>query len=156
MSPQYIRVYLKVAAFLLLVTGIAKIISIAGKAQILLYPDPIFGISFRLILGIAGAVELCIAFVCFCKMRPELPASLVAWLATSLFAYRFGLNWIHWERPCRCLGNLTDALHFSPETADLIMRVVLSYLFIGSYAILFLLWRQRGKAFTSASNGESL
>jgi hypothetical protein len=50
--------------------------------------------------------------------------------------------WMHWKRPCGCLGNLTDALHISPVLADDIMKVVLAYLFISSYGLLGLLIRQ--------------
>jgi hypothetical protein len=46
---------------------------------------------------------------------------------------------------CPCLGNLTDALHITPQTADTAMKIILTYLLIGSYASLFWLWRQRNK-----------
>jgi hypothetical protein len=48
-----------------------------------------------------------------------------------------------YHKPCNCLGNLTDALHIPLQTADTAMKIVLGYLLIGSYAILFWLWRQR-------------
>ena len=56
---------------------------------------------------------------------------------------RFGLWWMGWHKPCNCLGNLTDALHLSPQTADNIMKVVLAYLLIGSYGLLFWGWWRR-------------
>jgi hypothetical protein len=51
-----------------------------------------------------------------------------------------------WHRACNCLGNFTDAIHVSPQIADNVMKGVLAYLLIGSYATLFWLWRQRKKA----------
>ncbi|MBI3849679.1 MAG: hypothetical protein HY298_05230 [Verrucomicrobia bacterium] len=41
-----------------------------------------------------------------------------------------------------CLGHLTDALHMSPQTADELMKVILAYLLIGSYALLQYQWRK--------------
>jgi len=54
--------------------------------------------------------------------------------------YRLGLWWMHWHRPCSCLGNLTDALHISPQVADNVMKVLLAYLLIGSYGLL--IWKR--------------
>ena len=52
------------------------------------------------------------------------------------------------------MGNLTDALHIPPQTADTAMKIILAYLLIGSYASLFWLWRQRGKAGGRMQNEE--
>ncbi len=43
------------------------------------------------------------------------------------------------------MGSLADALHISPETADSIMKIALSYLLIGSFGFLLSEWRQRKK-----------
>ena len=50
-----------------------------------------------------------------------------------------------WHKPCGCLGNLTDALGISPETADTVAKVLLAYLLIGSYALLVWEWRKHRK-----------
>jgi hypothetical protein len=38
------------------------------------------------------------------------------------------------------LGSLTDSLHIPPENADIVLKIILAYLLIGSYGILFHLW----------------
>jgi hypothetical protein len=81
--------------------------------------------------------------VCIFSKRTWLPAGLLAWLATSFLIYRIGLVAIGYHRPCHCLGNLTDALHIPPQTADTAMKIILAYLLLGSYATLFWLWTQR-------------
>jgi hypothetical protein len=81
---------------------------------------------------------------------------LVAWLATSLLAYRIGLVAVGYHRPCPCLGNLTDALHIPPQIADTAMKIILAYLLIGSYATLFWLWRQHRKVASSAAGAASV
>jgi hypothetical protein len=93
-----------------------------------------------------GGIEVAVALVCIFSKRTWLPAGLVAWLATGFLAYRIGLVAVGYHRPCSCMGNLTDALHIPPQTADTAMKIILAYLLIGSYASLFWLWRQHRKA----------
>jgi hypothetical protein len=137
------RMFLYSAGVLLLITATAKFVSSFGHGRILLQLDPLTGFQFRDLFRIAGGVETAVALVCFCNKRIWLPAGLVAWLSTSFLAYRVGIVWMGWHRPCPCLGNLTDALHIPPQTADTAMKIILAYLLLGSYASLFWLWRQR-------------
>jgi len=152
MHKRLIRWFLFSAALLLLATGSAKLISAAGNAGILRAWDPIFSIQFRYLFGILGAVELGVAFFCLFSKQSGLRALLMAWLATSFVGYRLGLIWIGYHRPCNCLGNLTDALHISPQTADTGMKIVLGYLLIGSYATLFWLLKQNRQANSGKSS----
>ena len=134
------------AGAILTITGVAKIWSAFGSSKLLAVIDPIFSVQFgQLFLGV-GAVEIGIALVCFFGKRQALDLMLVAWLSTGFALYRLGLWWMDWHRPCSCLGNLTDALHISPQAADNIMKMVLAYLLIGSCGLLFWNWRGRGLA----------
>jgi hypothetical protein len=130
---------------ILLATSIIKLGSASGSARVLQQPDPIFTILFQHLIFTVGILELGIALVCLFSKRAKLQAGMVAWLATNFILYRVTLVLIGWHRPCPCLGNLTDALHIPPETADNTMKIILAYLFIGSYATLFLIWRQKRK-----------
>ena len=124
---------------LLLATASAKLVSSSGNSHILENQDPLLFISFRQLFLAVGTIEIMVAAVCF-SGRTRLQARLVAWLATNILIYRLGLYWIGYQ-PCHCLGNLTDALHVPPQTADLVMKIILAYLLLGSYATLFWLWR---------------
>jgi hypothetical protein len=128
------------AGLLLAATGLAKVFSAIGPAKALDVPDPIFGLAFRQVLLGVGLVELLVAFFCFFTDKARLCLFLIAWLATNFLVYRLGLWWIGWHKPCGCLGNLTDALHISPQVADNLMKAVLAYLLVGSY---WLLWSNR-------------
>ena len=132
---------------ILFITGVAKIWSSFGNSKFLATPDPIIGIPFSSLMLAAGLLELGIAFVCWwCSCRTkkhQLAAFLVAWLSTTFLGYRWGMWWMHWKRPCNCLGNLTDALHIPPKTADTAVKIILAYLLLGSYVTLFWFWRQR-------------
>jgi hypothetical protein len=123
-----------------LLTATAKFVSSAGSAKILLHRDPLSGLQFGDLFRIVGCVEVVVALVCIFNKRIWLPMGLVVWLATSFLVYRIGLVWVGYKKPCPCLGNLTDALHIPPQTADTAMKIILAYLLIGSYGILFHLW----------------
>jgi len=131
------------AGVLLALTGSAKILSGLGKARALTVPDPIFGERFGHLLLAVGIAEVLIALVCFFSQRETLTAAFVAWLSTGCLIYRLGLWWMGWHHPCSCLGNLTAALHISPQLADNLMKGVLAYLLIGSYGLLIWQWRQQ-------------
>ena len=124
------------AGVVLAITGIAKVWSSLGASKFLALVDPIIGIKFGQLMLTVGAAEIAIALICFLSKRQTLALGLVAWISTNFVVYRFGLWWIGWKKPCSCLGNLTDALHISPQTADNIMKVLLAYLLIGSYGLL--------------------
>lgn len=152
---KVIRSYIYVAGALLVITGIAKLVSAMGSARILENPDPILPLSFRKEFWMVGLFELGVAMVCFFGRKIALQSGLVAWLATNFAFYRLGLVMDDWHRPCPCLGNLTDAIHLAPEIADTAMKIVLAYLLLGSYATLFWLWRQHRKAGLTRENNQA-
>jgi hypothetical protein len=145
MKLKVFRGFMVSVGMLLLTTAAAKLVSAGGNARILQFPDPIFAIPFRQVFWVVGGLELVVALICLFSNRARLQAGLVAWLATSFVIYRLALNLSGYHSPCHCLGNLTDALHISPQAADTAMKIVLAYLLIGSYATLFWLWRQKRK-----------
>jgi len=126
----------------LLMTALAKFVSGNGTAQVLQVSDPIFGIPFNNMLRLVGGFELIAAGICLFYKRTALQAVLIAWLATSFLAYRLALLRIDYHGPCGCLGNLTGAIHMPAETAGLVLKIILIYLLIGSYACLFYCWRR--------------
>jgi hypothetical protein len=131
---------------LLFVTAAAKLISSFGNAKILEQPEPILGISFRCLFWIVGIIELLVSFFCFFCKCLWVRLGLIAWLATNFLGYRITLDLIGYHRPCLCLGNLTDALHISPQMASVAMEIILLYLLIGSYGSLCCLLRKSRQA----------
>ena len=146
MTPRLIKYYIYSAGLLLLITGVAKLISASGNARILQNLDPIFYMPFRQVILIVGTLELTATAICFFGKQAGFQAGIIGLLATNFIAYRIGLISIGYHKPCHCMGNLTDALHVSPQAADTAMKIILAYLLIGSYAVLFWLWRQRKQA----------
>ena len=136
------RWFLLAAGAALAATGLAKVFSATGPAPALDLADPLLGIPFRHLLLLVGLAELGIAFFCLFTDKEKLSLLAVAWLSTNFLVYRLGLWFIGWHKPCGCLGNLTDLLHISPTAADNIMKGVLAFLLLGSYALLIDMWRQ--------------
>ena len=130
-------------------TGVAKAVSASGSARALDAADPLIGISFRQLLLLVGLAELLIAFFCLFSDKRRGSLLAVAWISTNFLVYRLGLWFIGWHHPCGCMGSLAGVLHLSDRAADNIMKGVLAYLLVGSYAILFCEWR-RGRAVSAA------
>jgi hypothetical protein len=141
MSVQ--RWFLVLAGVFLAVAGTAKLWSTFGHSGVLQTVDPIIGLKFASLMRVVAFAELATAALCFSGRKPELATILVAWLGTSFMLYRIGLWCMNWQRPCGCLGNLTDALHISPATADNVMKAVIIYLLGGSYSLLIRKWRPK-------------
>jgi hypothetical protein len=134
-------------------TGCLKLIASVGSARYLDLADPITRMPFRQLLLAVGVTEIAVAAVSAQSRFARTAAWPIAWLATGFSAYRFALWWIGWQKPCDCLGNLTEALHISPVVADNVMKGVLAYLLIGSCLVLWL-DRKRNKA-NSANGAEA-
>jgi hypothetical protein len=132
--------FILTAGGVLAVTGAAKIWTGLGDSKFLAVVDPIIGVKFGPLMLAVGMAEIAVALVCFLSKRQGLALGLVAWLATNFLVYRVGLGWMDWHRPCNCLGNLTDALHISPQAADNVMKVILAYLLVGSLGLLIWRW----------------
>ena len=141
-SRSFQRWFFLTAGAMLALTGLAKGWSGLGDSKHLALVDPIVGIKFGQLMLMVGLAEIVIALVCFFSKRQALALGLVAWISTNFVVYRLGLWWMGWKKPCSCLGNLTDALHISPQTADNIMKMLLAYLLIGSYGLLVWQWKQ--------------
>jgi hypothetical protein len=93
---------------------------------------------------VAAVVELGVAVICLFSKNQKVQAGLIALLASNFLLYRFGLYWQGYHNICPCLGSLTDSLHIPPENADIVLKIILAYLLIGSYtSLLWLLWQYK-------------
>jgi hypothetical protein len=136
-TMKWARCFIISAAVILALTGGAKLFSAFGPARLLDSPDPMFGVPFRHLMLLTGVLEVIVALFCVWTSSPYVSALMISWLSVLFVAYRVGLHWLGaGDRPCGCLGTLTDALRISPQTADGIMKALLGYLLLGSCALL--------------------
>lgn len=131
------RVFIFSAFIIFAITGTAKVLSSAGKAEILRQPDPIFRIQFSSLLFLVGLVEVIVSALCLILKSNYSKLIVIALLSTNILAYRIGLLLVGYQKPCSCLGSLTSAIHVSPHLADSVMKITLLYLLVGSYAALY-------------------
>ncbi len=141
MIAKTLRFFICSAGALLILVAMAKIASSFGRVAALNVRDPLFNVPFRYLFLIVGYIEMTIGVICFAGRGMGLKVGLLCCLATSFLVYRIGLGWIGYHGPCHCLGNLTDQLHISAELADNVMKGILGYLLIGSYACIVGLWK---------------
>jgi|ERR1700722_1074272 len=143
MPAKGYQYYIKSAGCLLLVFGVAKWISAFGHSKILTEPNPLFGLQFRYVLILTAMIELIVAMICFFGAHRFSQLLSLALLSTNILGYRIFLLLIGAEAPCPCLGGLTDAIGVSPHAADVLSKVVLAYLLVGSYFLLLCIIRSR-------------
>jgi len=141
--PDLVKWFRLSAGTILALTAAAKLLSLISHATILATPDPSIGIPFRYLMLAGGALELSAALVCFLSRNQILAVGMVGWVATLIGLYRVNLWWLDWRIPCGCLGTFTDTLHLSADQADTIMKAILGYLLLGSYAFLIRWWWER-------------
>ncbi len=145
MANMWISTFVYSSAGVLLFTGLAKLISAAGHAGLLLLPDPLLGVQNRWVLCGAGICEVVLGLLIMRFGTQKARLAAIAWVATNLLIYRVGLFLLGNEVHCRCLGNLTDAIGMPPATVDSIMRGLLAYLLLGSVAGLAAMFSTRGQ-----------
>lgn len=145
-SPQ---TFVRSVGLILCVTGLAKLVSAFGHTPIVRLAEPITQIQFRQLFIVAGVAELFIAAYCILSKKTINSLLVIAWLSTVFLAYRLSLFWIGWKLPCPCLGNLVPTLHISPFLADMIMKIIMAYMLIGSYIHLSLIRWLRKSSRTS-------
>ena len=136
LNEKWIPAFVFLAGAVLLLTGIAKAFTVSTNIRLLQTQDPVFGLSFRLLLLSVGVVEIAIGLVCLLLPRCHHTCSLIAWISLTIFSYRVALWAMAWKGPCGCLGSLADALPLSPTAVDWLMKTTLAFLLAGSFAAL--------------------
>jgi len=130
------------AIIVLALTALCKLVSISGESRILGVPDPIFSfLTMRQLLLLTSVIELLAAFYLWKGANPMTKSFVVLWLGAVFFSYRVGL-WLMHYKGCACLGTVAQWLPVSPAAVDVLMKVVLAYLTIGSAIFFFRAWFQ--------------
>ncbi len=129
---RWLQMFQGSAAVVLGLTAVCKLVSVGGEARILGVADPIFYfLTTRQLLLITATIEMIVALYLLKGAHSITKSSLILWLATAFIAYRVGL-WLMHYKGCACLGTVSQWLPVSPATVDLLMKVVLAYLTLGS------------------------
>lgn len=128
---------------ILTLTAWAKLYSATGHQGILNVADPLLGVSNRVVLLVAGAVELGVATCLLAAEDGIIKCVFILWLSLNFVLYRVGIAWLFPGKLCPCLGNLTDKLGLKPGVANWILKVVIAYMLAGGFFFWLKEWRLR-------------
>ena len=138
------RLYIFSVAWILLATSLAKIYSAGGTARVLDLIDALLPITNRQTLWLVGLIEMAIVFALLLGRNEPVKLTCIAWLGCNFALYRLGVMFLTVNKPCPCLGSITEMLPLKPATIDLILQTVVLYLMFGSLFFLFAgRWKKR-------------
>ena len=137
MKNIFDKFYLKSVLTILLLTGTMKIASSVGKAKILLYYDPIFGIQNKHLMIAVAVCELSLA--CYLLLGRQVLAkhAMISVLAINFLLYHIGLIWMGAKTPCPCLGNPISWWPWVARNEHILTWAIVLYLLFGGlfYAV---------------------
>jgi hypothetical protein len=140
-------------AVILFIAALAVLLGASGSNGTLNQPDPLLFLNNRIIFLLLAAFEIGLSGFLLAGKNNWMKLALIACLATNFLAYRLGIWWTNEPNIYSCLGNLTDALPIHPRTLNLIIAVMLGYLFFGAYTFLVLDWINRRKSVSTTIHG---
>ncbi len=118
-------------AVLLLVTGVAKLVSSTGHDRVLLQPDPVFQISNKTLFLTVGAAEVILASAMLRSLRRNKPIIyLLAAISTGILGYRLCAYEMGFPGYCKCLGTLTHQIGLDEAAASTGLLVVAALMFV--------------------------
>lgn len=128
--------FVTMATLVLLLTALAKVLTLTGSAKQLATPDPVFGVfSVRQLLALGAVLEIAVASIGFSRVPMRLKCGALAWVSSLFLFYRFGRWWLGVHEPCGCLGGIWQWLSLSRSTidfADSALFVFLVFVWTGS------------------------
>ncbi len=142
----------RLTAGLLLLVGLAKLITLVSGLPLLHANDPVLNVSNKLLFSIAGGMELFTAFYIICGKSITAKSFLCMALIIGIASYR--ISWVAAGQPavCPCLGAVNDLLHLSESWLNAILLITFCALqttVILQLRQLFVLQRSETSAITS-------
>lgn len=111
------RFLLSTAATVLIITGFIKVLSLFGSVGMLAVKDPVFGISFGILMPLVGVTEIAVGtLVLFCR-NGLVASGLILWMSIEFVVYRFFSAELRPGSYCPCLGSLGEFLGLSQAQA---------------------------------------
>jgi hypothetical protein len=130
---------MRLAAGLLVVVGIVKIISSYSGVAYLSHFDPVLSfLTNRTLILLAGGIEIVLAVIIFLRPQSWVARYGLLSLCFMFSVYRIGGVALGVQSPCPCLGRASDWLHITPHAADevaLSLLIVFSLIAIISFAV---------------------
>lgn len=119
-----VRFLLSVAATILILTGMVKVVSAFSSVDILKVQDPVFGVRFGVLMPLVGVVEVGIGLVVLFTRNLAVAGGLVMWLGAEFTAYRAFASQLRPGSYCPCLGSLGEFLGLNQSGATWLALVM--------------------------------
>lgn len=141
------RAFILSASGIFVFTALLKGLSLTiGGSQLKIRDPLILFLDNGKLLGLVAAVEIAVAIAIFMSKNIIFANGLIAWVSTLFLLYRIGLLLIGYKGTCFCAGWPQSWLVFAKELRlDPLMKILLGYLFLSSYAFLIYHWWNRGR-----------
>src|SRR6266404_6515295 len=104
-STRLYAAFVKLAEVILIVTCLAKLVSVFGSAAALKLPDALFGWQNRWVMLLAALTEAFVVAILFSKAAPLSKLGSIFWLSLNFAIYRVCLWLIGVNTPCPCRGS---------------------------------------------------
>ncbi len=137
-AGRFNRLFTWSAIGILIVTGIAKLVSAFGSVELLKSVDPILGLSNRTLLLLVGTGELIVAALIARLRGPRVKLGLLAWLSLQFVVYHAAMQRVDGFHTCPCLGYIYNWTGITNEAVNTITQALAWYLLIGAAYF----WRQ--------------
>ncbi len=132
------------AGVLFVIVGLAKLVSVFGEAELLGKLDPVSGISWRVLMTVAGLGEVEVGAVCLLGKSRLFRAESLLFLAGGLLLYRGLYERSGAKEPCKCLGGLLELIGLERGEGDWIATSILFFsLFVGVSGLLMMMGRRQ-------------
>ncbi|HEV2395227.1 MAG TPA: MauE/DoxX family redox-associated membrane protein [Verrucomicrobiae bacterium] len=130
-----LRWYFKSVIFLLVVSGLGKLLSLAGHAKILDAADPVLGLAYRWIMLGSGVAELVLAALIASRFGRQFRTIVVFWIGLAFCSYHGMLALLDPAAPCPCLGTISAQFGLTPKIAGRLALSLAGYFLVGPLAI---------------------
>lgn len=132
---QTSEVFFRSASVLLVLTGLAKLLSISESSRILAAETWLFGLTYRELMVIGGVIELATAVLLLKRQLGPARSMLLLWLACNFLLFRL-VSFLTDSRPCPCLGSFAGQLGLDNRSVEWFLRFLIAYFVAGSSAML--------------------
>jgi hypothetical protein len=134
-GPRWLATtFVTIATLGLLLTALAKVLTLTGSAKGLVTPDPVFAIlSVRQLMALGAGLEVVVAGVGFSRLPIRTKCAALAWLSSLFLFYRFGRWSFGVREPCRCLGDIWQWLPLSRQSLESGLFAFLVAVWVGSW-----------------------
>lgn len=142
---RILRVSVLFCGLLLLATATAKFFTLHDDPKYLYEEDPVLLVSWRTVMFLAASVESGIALICFLASRSRIAPVSITWFAAMAIIYRVGLQWLGYQKPCRCMGSFAEVVGIQESVLERVLVGGLVFLILVGCGHIFTLSIGQGR-----------